>query len=159
MPAALLDTTLLSNFAHLQRPDLVRLVLGKDAATTPAVMTELHAGESQGLVPSCDWGWLTILDLTDEERRLADELQRQLDPGEAECLAVAQTRGHRFFSDDFAARRLARQRSVKVSGTLGVLLALVDEGHLSLEEADRLLAIMISHGYRSPVKSLQDLLP
>lgn len=64
MPTALLDTTLLSNFAHIQRPDLLRIVLGEDAATVPAVIAELEAGETLGLVPVCDWSWLPILEPT-----------------------------------------------------------------------------------------------
>jgi len=159
MPTALLDTTLLSNFAHIQRPDLLRIVLGEDAATVPAVIAELEAGETLGLVPVCDWSWLTILEPTNEEQKLAAELQQKLDAGEAECLAVAQTREFRFFSDDFAARRLARHRGLVVSGSIGVLLTLVDGRHLSLEEADHLLTGMIDRGYRSPVKSLRELLP
>jgi predicted nucleic acid-binding protein len=158
MPTALLDTTLLSNFAHIRRADLLRLALGEEAATTLAIIAELRAGEALGLVPSCDWNWLTVLEPTDEERRLAADLERQLDPGEAEGLAVAQMRQCKFLSDDFAVRRLARQRGLVVSGTLGVLLALIDEKNLSLEEADSLLTIMTSHGYRSPVRSLQELL-
>ena len=38
---ALLDTTLLSNFAHSRRPDLLHRILGL-AATTPQVMAELR---------------------------------------------------------------------------------------------------------------------
>ena len=155
MPTAVLDATLLSNFAHVRRPDLLHLALGEDAATTPAVMAELQAGEALGLVPHCDWDWLTVVEPSDEEHRLALSLKRQLDPGEAECLAVAQIRRCTFFSDDFAARRLARHRKLRVSGTLGILLALVDEEQLSREEADGLLATMITHGYRSPVNSLR----
>lgn len=158
MPTALLDTTLLSNFAHVQRPDLLQWALKEDAATTPGVMAELKAGEALGLVPPCNWSWLPTLEPTDEEYRLAAALLQQLDPGEAECLAVAQLRQCKFFSDDFAARRLARQRGLTVSGTLGILLVLVDEKRLSPEEADHLLAIMIHHGYRSPVNSLRLLL-
>lgn len=159
MPTRLLDTTLLSNFAHLRRPDLLRLALGEDIAATSLVMTELRAGKVLGLVPVCDWDWLRVLEPTDDEHRLAVTLEQQLDPGEAECLAVAETRGYTFLSDDFVARRLAQQRHVTVSGTLGVLLTLVHEAHLTVEEADSLLAVMMSHGYRSPVKSLSELLP
>jgi predicted nucleic acid-binding protein len=121
-------------------------------------MVELRAGEALGLVPACDWHWLTILQPTDEERTLAKELESRLDPGEAECLAVAQMRRCKFLSDDLTARRLALHREVNLSGTLGVLLTLVDRGHLSLAEANGLLAAMISHGYRSPVESLEELL-
>jgi predicted secreted hydrolase len=45
MPFALLDTTLLSNFAQVRRPDLLRTALGPDAATTSAILSELHAGK------------------------------------------------------------------------------------------------------------------
>ena len=159
MLLALLDTTLLSNFAHIRRPDLLRAVTGENAAITPAIMAELERGEALGFVPSCDWSWLKVLPPTDAERRLATGLRLQLDAGEAECLAVAQARQGIFFSDDFAARRLARQRGVEVSGTIGVLLFLVDKEHLSLEDANRLLSSMLEQGYRSPVRTLQELYP
>jgi predicted nucleic acid-binding protein len=137
---------------------MLRLALGEDATTTPAVMAELAAGEDVGLVPVCDWEWLTVLEPTHEERKLAEALLGTVDRGEAQCLAVARMREGKFVSDDFAARRLAREHDVVISGTLGILLALVDARHLSLEDADRLLATMMSHGYRSPVKSLGELL-
>jgi predicted nucleic acid-binding protein len=157
MPLALLDTTLLSNFAQVRRPDLLRAALGTDAATTPAVMAEVRVGEALGLVPACDWGWLQILEPNADRRRLAADLARQLDPGEAECLAAALSVDGRFLSDDFAARRLAASRGVVVSGTLGVLAKLVEGGLLALDEADALLQQMIERGYRAPVRSLQDL--
>ncbi len=158
MSFALLDTTLLSNFALVRRPDLLRGVLGMHAATTPAVTAELQTGEALGLIPVCDWSWVQVLEPTADERGLAVGLSRQLDPGEAECLAVALSRAGRFLSDDFAARRAAEARGVIVSGTLGVLIVLVETGRLSLAEADDLLGVMIEHGYRSPVRSLHILL-
>ncbi|MCC7355614.1 MAG: DUF3368 domain-containing protein [Anaerolineae bacterium] len=158
MPSSLLDTTVLSNSAHVQGPGLIRQALGKNAATTPLVMTELRDGVSLGLVPPCDWSWLQILEPTLEERTLAAALSLQLDFGEAECLAVAQSRRCLFLSDDLAARRLAMGRGVKVSGTIGVLLLLVKRGELPVGDADDLLASMVTHGYRSPVSSLADLL-
>lgn len=72
--------------------------------------------------------------------------------------AVALQRGYRFLSDDFAARRLAEAKGVIVSGTIGILLKGVVTGVLAVAEADRLLAEMISHGYRAPVRSLRELL-
>lgn len=158
MSIALLDTTLLSNFSHVQRSDLLRLVLGEQAATTPTVIAELRMGETAGFIPACDWDWLTVVTLTSEEQSLAVELQQQLDPGEAECLAVAQIRQYKFFSDDFAARRVAHQHNLTVSGTIGILLTLVNDKKISLVEGDYLLNVMISRGYRSPVMSLSELL-
>ena len=122
------------------------------------MLTELREGERLGVVPPCDWHTLRVLMPTDEELRLALQLASQLDPGEAEGLAVAETRHCIFLSDDRAARRLAQQRGLPISGTLGVLLALVKGGRLRVEEADAFLATMIAHGYRSPVNSLVELL-
>ena len=46
---------------------------------------------------------------------------------------------------------------IPISGTLGVLIHLIDLKVLSLPEADALLGEMIVAGYRSPVVSLQEL--
>ena len=81
-----------------------------------------------------------------------------LNAGEAQCLALTQSRQACLCSDDTAARRLAREHGVPVSGTLGALLALVERDELSLEEGERLLALMRRQGYRSPVVSLHKLL-
>jgi predicted nucleic acid-binding protein len=157
-PCYLLDTTVLSNFAHVQRADLPRAVLGANVAATPAVLAELRVGEQTGRLPACDWTWLAVLTPTAVELALANALERQLDPGEAECLAVALERGYRFLSDDFAARRMAEINGLLVSGTIGILLKGVTGGVIALPEADRLLAEMILHGYRAPVRSLRELL-
>lgn len=154
MPLSLLDTTTLSNFAHVQRPDLVQLVIGDEAATTPAVLVELYQGEASGFVPRMAWGWLPVLALTEEEQALAAGYLAVLELGEAECLAVAVTRQARFFSGDLAARRLTQAKGVCVSGTIGLLLALIHRDALTLVEADRLLTIMRQQGYRTPVASL-----
>jgi predicted nucleic acid-binding protein len=120
-------------------------------------MAELRAGEQAGLVPTCDWTCLAVITPTTAELATASALERQLDPGEAECLAVALQRGYRFLSDDFAARRLAKAKGITVSGTIGILLKSVAVGALSLPVADQLLAGMIARGYRAPVRSLREL--
>ncbi|WP_423224952.1 hypothetical protein [Candidatus Amarolinea aalborgensis] len=81
MPMAILDTTVLSNFAHVQRPDLLHVTLGNDAATTTVVLTELRSGEDLGLVPRCDWRWLRVAALTSAEQRLAPATALNWMPG------------------------------------------------------------------------------
>jgi predicted nucleic acid-binding protein len=129
--------------------------LGDQAVTTATVLAELRQGEALGLVPHVDWRWLPALTLTAEEQALAAQYQHILDAGEAECLAVAATRGYRFLSDDLAAGRLAGTYHVTISGTLGLLLHLVHQRHLTVATADALLDLMRQHGYRAPVTSLQ----
>jgi predicted nucleic acid-binding protein len=155
MSLSLLDTTILSNFAHVQRPDLVQFILGDEAATTPAVLAELRQGEAFGFVPRVAWDWLPLLTLTEEEQVLAADYLAVLELGEAECLAVAVIRQARFFSDDLAAHRLDQSKQIPFSSTIGLLLSLIQRQNLTVAEADRLLATMRQQGYRAPVVSLQ----
>ena len=133
----------------------MQLVIGDEAATTPAVLAELRQGEASGFVPRVAWDWLPVLALTEEEQALAADYLAVLEKGEAECLAMAVMRQARFFSDDLAARRLAQAKGLHVSGTIGLLLALIHRDALIISEADRLLAIMKQQGYRAPVASLR----
>jgi predicted nucleic acid-binding protein len=156
MRLSVLDTTLLSNFAHVGRPDLLRTALGETAATTATVLAELRRGETAGLVPHVDWAWLQQVTLSTTEKNLAAGYREIIDMGEAECLAVAKMRNGRLLSDDFAARRLSQAEGVSVSGTIGVLLLLVEQNVLTRPEADALLSLMRQAGYRSPVSSLAE---
>lgn len=47
----LLDNTVLSNFSHVERPDLVELALGETAATVEEVYAELQASIRLGKLP------------------------------------------------------------------------------------------------------------
>lgn len=158
MALFILDTTVLSNFSHIRRPDLVQQVFGADVATSPTAWAELMTGQALGFLPACAWTDVSVIDLSEEEESIAATLRRALDAGEAECLALAQSRRACLCSDDLVARKLAKEHGVPVSGTLGVLLLLVERGELSLEEGERLLALMRRQGYRSPVVSLRELL-
>jgi len=53
MTVVVVDTTVLSNFAHVERADLVKLAFPEIIAPR-TVVSELRQGESLGLVPSCD---------------------------------------------------------------------------------------------------------
>ncbi len=157
MPLFTVDTTIFSNFAHSGRPQLLQLMLGSRAVTTDKVMAELQRGEEHGFVPHCDWGWVELALLSPAEAALSEEFARVVHAPESDCLALAVSRRAVFLSDDIAARRLALSRGVVVSGTLGVLRGLVQRGSIALPEADQLLASMVEHGYRSPVRSLLEL--
>jgi len=155
MRVALSDTTVLSNFAHGQRPDLLR-VLFTSLYVPVSVWEELGQGERAGLIPKVDWGWLEVVSLSPAEIAVSQQLQRQLDLGEADCLAVAQKRELTLYTDDRRARRIGRSLGLDITGTLGCLLELVDLSILHSEDADLLLARMRQRGYRSPVSSLKD---
>ncbi len=169
MPEFIFNTTTLSNFAAVNRLDLLTNRYQGRAFTTLEVGDELRRGLQAGytyLDPVCRQlshlnpaGWLvTLVPETEQEHRLRAEFDDRLDIGEASCLALAVTRGLTFITDDRAARQLAQAHAVPLTGTLGILLALVRDDVLPLANANQLLAEMIRQRYRSPITRLDDLL-
>ena len=158
MRAALSDTTVLSNFAHIERPDLLQ-ALFSPLLVPPSVLEELMRGESRDLIPQCSWDWLTMVVPTASEKELAGEIRRSLGPGEADGLAVAKSRGLLILTDDLDARQLAESWDLDLSGTLGCLRDLVKRSILSISAAHLFLTRMRERGYRSPVRSVRDLFP
>jgi predicted nucleic acid-binding protein len=150
----ILDNTVMSNFALVGRAHWLPEVWPGALATSSAAWDELQAGIRLGRIPETDWSWLVVLTLTRKERAQCAELMPPLDEGEAACLALARSRGHRFLTDDRVARREARRLGVPLSGTMGALRSLVDAGRISLEEANMALQEMVALGYRSPVHEL-----
>lgn len=153
----LLDNTVISNFALVARIDLLIKAIEGQIATTAQVLSEFNAGVTRGKLPQSELDWLEIVYLRAEEETLFQELQGHVNAGEASCLAVAAHRNGRILTDDRDARRLAAQFKIPISGTLGILLRLVQIHELSLVEANELLGQMIAYGYRSPVEKLEDL--
>jgi len=84
----LLDTTVLSNFAHIERLDLLRLAL-PNAMTTSHVVAEFRRGLASGHLPTCDCGWLEVVELAPSEENSLAHVRLVLDDGEASCIAVA----------------------------------------------------------------------
>jgi predicted nucleic acid-binding protein len=154
---SLLDNTVMSNFAAIERPDLLRTAFGSMLATSQQAFDELQAGVRPGKLPSLDWSWLPVWTLEEEEVPHYHRLLSRLNAGEAACLAMALIRNCRILTDDRDAREFARHLKIPLSGTLGVLVRLIDLGVLNLDDADALLSQMMTAGYRSPVASLQDL--
>ena len=169
MPDYIFDTTVLSNLAAVGRLDLLEKRYREMAYTTVEVSDELRRGlqagygylenvlqQIQSISPG---GWLRIVaPESAAEHQLRGEFDLLLDPGEASCLALAISRGLILVTDDLAARQLAQERDVPLTGTVGILLALVRDGLLSLTEANAILAEMIERRYRSPVDRLDELI-
>jgi predicted nucleic acid-binding protein len=154
----LLDNTVISNFAVVERPKLLRIAFDDRLATSRQAFDELTAGVRRGKLPDLDWSWLSIWSLQAEERLRYNQFLSDLNEGEAACLAMAVHRGCRIVTDDRDARELAHQLRIPLTGTLGTLMTLVDVGSLYIEEADVLLSRMIAARFRSPVLSLRELL-
>jgi len=153
------DTTVLSNFALAQRPELLRMACPEGVLIAAQVMEEIRRGVERGILPPCDWQWLPICTLdTPEEVQLFEHIQRRLGQGEAACLALAVQRGFTFLTDDGDARRWSHRAEIPVSGTMGILVQLVQNGILTIDEGNALLTEMRQKGFYSPVDRLDGLL-
>jgi len=153
------DNTVLTNFALVGRIDLLRVAIGgRNPCTTPAVKKEFDEGADRGLFAPTDIQWLPVVSLTPDEVSRLENLSQGFGDGEAECIVVALARGALLATDDLKTRKHVQQSGGKVTGTLGILKGLVEDGHLSIEEGDRVLRAMIEEGYFSPVDSLTRLI-
>ena len=149
-----LDNTVLSNFALVEQSALLAQLSPGQMVTVREAWQELQTGIELGLIPRRNFSWLSVLELTTVEWTQRDELMPPLDIGEAACLALAHARGCALLTDDRLARREARRLGVPLSGTIGALVSLMDDGHLTVQAANQILQQMIAVGYRSPFQSL-----
>lgn len=150
------DTTVLSNLAvsdDLQLLDAIdeRLV------TVPTVIDELRAGidehDHSYLTPALD-ALPVVPPESDPDTTLAG-----LDPGETEALHLAHERDGSLATDDLAARTVANDLDIPVTGSLGVLVRTVHDGTLDRDDADTRLDLWQDAGYHSPVDTIAELLP
>lgn len=108
---------------------LLRRLYG-EISIPPAVHSEIVAGGpgragSQEVSRS---GWVKVTPLSDPRRA---DLLSDLDRGEAEVVALAQERDARLVVlDERLARRHARKLGLKLTGSLGILLAAKRAGHV-----------------------------
>ena len=103
-------------------------------------------------------GWTVFEAPTSKKgRKCFKDLLVSLGYGEAAGIALAKEHGLLFFSDDKKARQVAKEEGLEISGTLGTLKLAIEEGMLSVEEADKVLGEMIRGGYRSPIESMKEL--
>lgn len=153
----LIDNTVLSNFALVQRPELIRLALIEPVGATEDVVAELTKGIALGRLPACQWEWLEKVRMTEEEVMQFTQLRRQLGKGEASCLAVAAQRKWKVATDDKDARKWAIRLHVPHTGTLGILGTLITQNQMTLAEGNAWLQRMIEAGYHSPLLTLDGL--
>lgn len=156
------DTVVLSNFALVEGGiDFLKARYGNRAAITFQVLEELAKASFAGWQRFEQFemkdGFQRI-SLTEEEQILYLALLKNLGAGEASCIASAFHRKGVVVTDDRVARNFCKERSVLVSGTVGILKAAYLGNALDLEHADQMLSQMISHGFYSPIRKIADIL-
>jgi len=131
MPAVS-NTSPILNLAIVGRLSLLRQQFG-EIRIPPAVLEELRVGEdlpgSQSVREAIEKGWLWVEEVKD--RTFVQVLQRDLDKGEAEAIALAlQVKAEWTLLDEREGRRVAKSLGLKVTGVLGILRRAWHEGVL-----------------------------
>ena len=153
--ATVLDTSVLSNFAHVDRVELVCTL--PRSVTVPAVRDELERGVQshpylQRAVTALDAD-IPVVTPSATAANLETTLLETLDPGEAQALAVAEAVDGTVVTDDGDGRAVATRRDVPVTGSIGLLVRFVEDGDLTAETADAFLKRWIDEaGFRSPAR-------
>jgi len=161
------NTTVLSNFAAIGRLEMLQSLYGEIFIPTE-VHQEIQHGLEEGygfytavervIHPGTADGWIRLTSLQNEsELALLAALPSRLHAGEAAGLVLAEHRGWLFLTDDKAARSIARQRQVPLSGTLGSLVLGVERQLWTVGEANRALTAILQSGFFSPVADVGDL--
>jgi predicted nucleic acid-binding protein len=156
-----LDATVLSDFASTAAIEFLVDLL-ESPTVAPAVRDETEQGRSAGhdyldvAVDAFDEG-LAVTDIPPEAGET--DIRDRLDAGEAESLLGAIEHGGTLATDDLTARRLADDRSVPVTGSIGLLVLGVERGLIDRETADAWLDTWREErGYYAPVESVGDVL-
>ena len=143
------NTSPLMNLAIIGQLALLRQQMGI-VWLPPAVLEELRVETelpgARAVGEALEDGWLRVQSV--EERMLVKVLQRELDQGESEAIALAlQMQADWLLLDEREGRRVAKSLGIKVTGVLGVLLRARREGQLpSLAEA--LGQLRVQAGFR-----------
>ena len=155
----LLDNTVLSNFALADELILLKDYCRGLGATTVQVMAEFQTGIRQGFFKNPDFGWLKIMDFKNEiEKFMFVRLNQRIGAGEASCLTLAILRKYDFLTDDMMVRKMAYREGIRISGSIGVLIALVKMERITPAIGNNILLNFIRQGYFSPREKLDEFL-
>lgn len=156
-----LDTTVISNFASTDGMTILTAIL-ESPAVVPAVREELEGGLEAGhdyldtAVDALDDGLDVHPGPSADNFR---DVRERLDPGEAESLLAAIEHAGTLATDDLAARRVADQRGIPVTGSIGLLVLGVESGQIDRTTADEWLDTWRGRrGYYAPVDSVTEIL-
>lgn len=154
-----LDTTVLSNFAYIDRLDLLAVV--PRVRTVPEVRRELRSGADsyphlQAAIDDIGEA-IPVVEGDEDVQAKTVDLQPRLDPGEAQAFAVADTHDGTLVTDDGPARTFARENDVPVTGSIGVLVRAVEADRASESEADGWLKRWVDEtDFRAPSREFSD---
>jgi predicted nucleic acid-binding protein len=156
------DTVVLSNFLIANAAHILEKRYQGRGVITPEVYDELSAGIPQigrlGYIDKLiENKTFSITPLTRQEYYYFREIITFLGKGEASCIAFAKDNRAIVATDDRMARKQCANMKIRVTGTIGILKASIQDESLNLEQANKILGEMITSGFYSPVTSITDI--
>ncbi len=157
------DTVVLSNFLISDSAYILEKRYKGHGVITPEVYDEISAGMSQikplkYIDKLIENRIFSVCPLTPQEYDYFKEMITFLGKGEASCIAFAKSHRAIVATDDRTARKQCTSSRIKVTGTIGILKASVQDESLNIEQANKILAKMIASGFYSPITSITDIL-
>ncbi|RLM53491.1 twitching motility protein PilT [Halobellus sp. Atlit-31R] len=156
---SVLNTTVLSNFAYIDRLWVVAGLSG--ICAVPVVREELEDGVDdhpylQSALDTLDDD-IPVATISDTVANREAVVGGHLDPGEAQAFALADAADGRLLTDGGDARSFAKDQDVTVVGSVGVLLAAIDAGKIDGATADEWLSTWIDEiGYYVPYRTISE---
>lgn len=156
------DTGPLSHFAKAGWLGILKAISGDRVAVIPDVVeSELRQGSGSNsfldLVLDADWIGRRELSTSTELERFAHYssflVSKDRNQGEAAVLALAETSGGTAVIDDRAGRRVATSSGVTLTGTLGLLVAGIRGGLLTVDLVSSVADDLLASEYRYPFES------
>jgi predicted nucleic acid-binding protein len=159
----LTDTSILINFLHLDRLDLLGDLPGYEFLVPDHVIEEIRdLGQHERLEMGIRSRFFSILSITDlEEIDSYARFHRTLGQGESACLAVALRRGYFVASDE---RGVFRRTATELIGqdrvltTPDLLVLAIRAGLATIEEADGWKAVLEANRFRMRFSSFREIL-
>ena len=157
------DTVALSNFLLSDSLFILENRYRRRGVITWEVYDEISAGMAQypklkQIDKLIDNQCFKLVSLAKKEREHFRELIGHLGKGKASCIACAKERNAIVVTDDRIARKQCSLMKIKVTGTIGILKASVQDNQITLVQADEVLLKMTATGFYSPVSSIADIM-
>ncbi len=121
----IIDNTVLTSLAHIEFLSLPSKLFGEASIPESVYEEGVKRAEDSTRVKrikkALEEDYIKKINRTDEEKKIEKQYKKDLGPGESSCLSIAIERECLFATDDLKARKLAKDRSVDVIGTLGIM--------------------------------------
>ena len=163
-----MDSSSLLNFVLTGGLDLLLGLSGYSFRIPPRVYVEMEPGRGrEAVLQAIEAERLSVEPLTDDEMAKSEALQEatakgSLDPGEAQVVAVAISRGWKALVDDKAAQRvlIAQRGEGSWLTTPAIIVEAIKRGCLTVDQADALRGAMDdqAHFRMKGFKSFRELL-